>query len=64
MYFKGAWISLEAKHGLYRQSRTKYLRQTLVFMRHGTLEKNFNFHFSKIFIKKRQNFHFGRKTGQ
>ena len=33
----------------YPQSWRKYLRQTLVFMQNGTLQKKFNFYFSRAF---------------
>ena len=47
--FKGLWGELESIKGFQRQSVTKYLRITLVFMRNSTQRENFNFCFSKVF---------------
>ena len=47
--FEGLWGELESIKGFQRQSVTKYLRITLVFMRNSTQRENFNFCFSKVF---------------
>ena len=47
--FEGVWGKLEAKKSLQKQSITKYLRETLVFMRKSALRQKFNFRFSRAF---------------
>ena len=47
--FEGAWGELEAKDCFLRQSWTKYMRQTLVFMWNSAIVGNFNFYFSADF---------------
>ena len=47
--FEGLWGELESIKDFQRQSVTKYLRITLVFMRNSTQRENFNFCFSKVF---------------
>ena len=49
MNFEGAWDELQIKNSLQRQSWTKYIRQTLVFMWNSALWENFNFYFSAVF---------------
>ena len=43
--FKGVLGQLKARNCLQRQSLTKYLRQTLVFMLNNALREKFNFSF-------------------
>ena len=47
--FEGDRGELEAKACFQRQSWTKYIRQTLVFMRNSTIWENFNFYLSAFF---------------
>ena len=47
--FEGVFGELEAKKCFRRQSFTKYLRLTLVFMGNRALRGKFNFCFSKAF---------------
>ena len=48
---KFEWVrgGLESRNCFQRQSFTKYLRQTLVFMRNNALREKFNFCFQEIF---------------
>ena len=47
--FEGIWGQLEAKNCFQRQSFTKYLRLTLVFMQNSGLREKFNSYFSRVF---------------
>ena len=47
--FEGVWGDLEAKKCFQRQSFTKYLRLTLVFMWISALREKFNFCLSRVF---------------
>ena len=47
--FEEAWDESEAKNSLQRQSWTKDLRQTLVFMWNSALRETLNFYFSGVF---------------
>ena len=60
--FERVWGELEAKSCFQRQSLTKYLRQTLVFMWNSAIREKFNFYFSGDFCKYWQKFHFGRRN--
>ena len=48
--FEGAWCELDLKKGFQRQSFTKYLRLTLVFMQNSALREKFNFYVSVVFL--------------
>ena len=43
MKFEGVWGKLEARNCFQRQSLTKHLRKTLVFMSKRALREKFNF---------------------
>ena len=46
--FEGVWGTLESKKYFHRQSFTKYLRLTLVFMPNNPLREKLNFCFSRV----------------
>ena len=60
------WAStkLEVKSCFQRQSWTKCLRQTLVFIWNRALRQNFDLYFLAVFRYYQQNFYFGKKTGR
>ena len=47
--FEGVWDELEAQKCFQRQSFTKYLRLTLVFIQNNARREKINFCFSKVF---------------
>ena len=47
--FEGVWGSLEARNVFQRQSRTKYLRKTLVFIWNNALQEMFIFYLQGVF---------------
>ena len=49
MNFEETWGELETKYCFQRQSWTRYIAQTLVFMQDSAMREGFNFYFSAYF---------------
>ena len=47
--FEGTWGKLKAKNCFQRQSWTKYMIQTLVFLWNSLIQESFSFYFSAVF---------------
>ena len=58
--FEGFWDKLGSRKILQRETVTKYLRLTLVFMKNNTLLEKFNCYFSGFFCYYYQHFSFTR----
>ena len=61
--FEGIWGKLQAEKCFHRQSFTKYLRLTPVFMQNSALRGKLNFCFSRAFWWFERKIPFGRRLG-
>ena len=61
--FKGVWGQLKSRKGFQRESLTKYVRITLVFMRNGAYGKNLVSIFQEFFVSINEIFILARRLG-